>query len=342
MAVYKRKGTSIYQIEIKHNGHRIRKSSGTKSKRKAQELERRWMEELHDQVVMGRPAEMSLGEAAERYYNTIILPKSNPRVASREKYMLDKMVRVLGKDLPINFLKSPVITKFRDDLITEGKAPATVNRYLASLKAILNRAHKDWGTLDTVPPFRLLSLDNARYRWITEEEEQRLLDAAPDHIRNLIIFLVDTGARKSEALNLTWADVDLDRKPRPAVNFMQTKSGKPRSVPLTHRVTEMLRGLLLKRPESLEHVFLYHPFFGGELAPYKQPHGSWKTVCKRAGVTDIVMHDLRHTFASRLVSKSVSLLAVSTLLGHASIKMTQRYAHLAPGAFDNAIDVLES
>lgn len=342
MAVYKRKGTSIYQIEVKHNGHRVRKSSGTKCKRKAKELERRWLEELHDQVVMGRPAEMSLGEAAERYYNTIILPKSNPRVASREKYMLEKMTSALGKEVPLQLLKSPVITKFRDDLITEGKAPATVNRYLASLKAILNRAHKDWGTLTTVPPFRLLRLDNARYRWITEEEEQRLLDAAPDHIRNLIIFLVDTGARKSEALNLTWTDVDLDRKPRPAVNFMQTKSGKPRSVPLTNRVTEMLRGLLLKRPESLEHVFLYQPFFGGEIVPYKQPHGSWKNVCKRAGVSDIVMHDLRHTFASRLVTRGVSLLAVSNLLGHASIKMTQRYAHLAPGAFDDAIDVLET
>ncbi|WP_417798894.1 hypothetical protein [Terasakiella pusilla] len=99
------------------------------------------MEELHDQVAMGRPAEMSLSEAAERYYNTIILPKSNPRVASREKYMLDKMTSALGKDLPIKFLKSPVTTKFRDDLIMESK----VNRYLASLKAILNRAHKDRG-----------------------------------------------------------------------------------------------------------------------------------------------------------------------------------------------------
>lgn len=122
---------------------------------------------------------------------------------------------------------------------------------------------------------------------------------------------------------------------------MQTKSGKPRSVPLTNRVAEMLRELHLKRPEGLEHVFLYQPFFGGEIVPYSQPHGAWKTACKRAGVTDIVMHDLRHTFASRLVSKGVSLLAVSNLLGHASIKMTQRYAHLAPGAFDDAIEVLD-
>lgn len=123
MAVYKRKGTSIYQIEVKYNGHRVRKSSGTKSKRKAQELERRWMEELHNQVVMGRPTQMSLGEAAERYYNTIILPKSNPRVASREKYMLDKMTSALGKELPLKLLKSPVIAMFRDDLIRKGAPP---------------------------------------------------------------------------------------------------------------------------------------------------------------------------------------------------------------------------
>ena len=134
MAIYKRKGSQVWQIEIKHGDHRIRRSSGTKNKRDAEELARRWEEELHGQLVMGRPVEMTLGEAIERYYTTILLPKGNPRTAKRDRYALDRIKDALGENTPLKLLTTPTIVNYRDNMLADGKAPGTVNRHLASVK----------------------------------------------------------------------------------------------------------------------------------------------------------------------------------------------------------------
>lgn len=341
MAIYKRKGSKVWQIEIKQGEHRIRRSSGTKNRRDAEELARRWEDELHGQLIMGRPINMTLGEAVDRYYTTVLLPKSNPRTAKRDRYALDRIKDALGEHTPLKLLTTPTIVNYRDNMLAEDKAPGTVNRHLASVRAVLNRAKHEWGALSTVPTFKLLPLDNMRHRWLTDDEELRLLKVSSPHLRDLIVFLVDTGARKGEALDLQWANVHLGHRLRPIVTFLNTKSKKPRSVPLTKRVATMLRELKKSKPDGEEHVLLYQPFHGGDRVPFGQPHGTWKTACKRAGIADIVMHDLRHTFASRLVMRGVPLLAVSHLLGHADIKMTQRYAHLSPSTYDDAISALE-
>jgi len=341
MKVYKRNSSPNWQIEIRIGDHVHRRSSKTKIKRDAQTMAEQWEKELRAEADLGRVENITLGIAIERYFNTVIKAKNNPGAGRRERYVLDAIKATFGADLPLRMLSAPMLTEYRDKGLAEGKAPATVNRYLAIVRAILNRAHEDWGVLSVVPKFKLLSFHNMRYRFLTDEEEQRLLAASAEHLQNLIIFLLDTGARKTEALTLKWSEVALERYPRPTVSFMKTKNGKPRSVPLTARVEALLRDLKAKCPEGEPHVFLYTPHFAGEPVPFRQPHGGWKNACQRAELHDVVMHDLRHTFASRLVMKGVPLLAVSELLGHSDIKMTQRYAHLSPAAFDDAISALE-
>lgn len=350
MAVIKRAGSPYWQIEFEFDGQRVRRSSGTSRKRDAEELERQWRKELHDQLIMGKVAPMSLAEAIDRYFDTVVHPKGNRDAAARELYALNQLRTGLGPDTPLTKLSAAVIASHKDTLLAKGLAPATVNRYLAILKAILNRAKDEWGTLAVVPPIRLLPLNNARYRWLTEEEEQRVLPHCAPHLRDLVVFLIDTGARLREATQLTWSDVSLDRQPRAAVRFMQTKSGKPRSVPLSDRSEAMLHRLKADCPEAENRVFLYRPVGRGGIegkdpcfgkpVPFNNPFGTWDTARRRAGLEDVNLHDLRHTFASRLVMRGVPLLTVSKLLGHANITMTMRYAHLAPDAFDVAIDVL--
>lgn len=348
--IYKRETSPHWVIEFTFQGQRYRKSSGTSNKAKAEAVERRWRKELEDYSLLGKPREMTLGEALDRYIETVLKPKGKPRSVRSDQYGLEIIKRGLGEETRLLDLKAPAIADFRDGLIAQGKAPATVNRYLALLKAALRLAHLEWGALPCVPPIRLLRLNNARHRWLTEDEERRLLEVAAPHLRDLIVFLIDTGARRSEATGLTWRFVDLDRNGRGTVSFMDTKSGKPRSVPLTKRVREMLASWKTETTKPDDRVFLYRPMGRGDgqckrpgtPRPFGFPYEPWKTALTRAGLEDVRLHDLRHTFASRLVMRGVPLVTVSKLLGHASIQMTMRYSHLSMDAYDDAIRALET
>jgi integrase len=123
---------------------------------------------------------------------------------------------------------------------------------------------------------------------------------------------------------------------------MKTKNGSPRRVPLTIRTKELLNFLKNETRELSQYVFLYRARGSLNAVPYKNPFGSWKTALRRSNIDQSLhLHDLRHTFASRLVSNGVPIYDVSKLLGHKSITMTMQYAHLAPAAFDTAIGTLE-
>lgn len=354
MSVRLRPGSPHYQIEFKYRGERIRQSSGTASRRLAEEAERKLRHDLYGQRVLGRSVAMTLQQGVDRYISTVITPRGNPEAAEREQWAFKGIVRLIGPETPLEDLTGKRLAAFRDKVIELGRAPATANKYLAMLRAMLTRAHREWGALSEIPQVRLFKLNNARQRWLTDGEQEELLRHCPEHLANLVIFLTGTGARLSEALNLKWEAVDLKRVPRPMVSFLKTKSGKPRSVPLTNRVSALLVGIKTLAesrtiaPGHAPFVFIYAGRGrGGRGLPkgmyrsFTNPHGSWRTACQRAGISEVRLHDLRHTFASRLVMRGVPLLTVSKLLGHASITMTLRYSHLAPDALDTAIKQMD-
>ncbi|MFA9479219.1 tyrosine-type recombinase/integrase [Phycisphaerales bacterium AB-hyl4] len=362
MALYKRDGSPNWWIEFEFNGQRVRKSARTANRRRAEDVERKLRQDMHDHHVLGKPVvkSMTFEDAAERYLKTHLKPKGQKAATARnDAYKINMLVDRVGGGRLLSQITASFVAALKDDLLKEGKtdkdgkksglAPATVNRDLAILKAILRKAHDEWGCLATVPRITLLPLNNRRLRWLDADEETRLLKACDDapHLRDLVVFLMDTGARLTEATELTWDRVDMDRKPRPLVSFHDTKSGKPRSVPLPDRAGRMLARLHADRPKDKAHVFLsWHPNWKGgrhnpHAQPCGQPHGAWAKAVKRAKLEDFRIHDLRHTFASRLVQQGASLFAVSKLLGHESIQMTMRYAHLAPDELDAAISRLD-
>jgi len=345
--VYKQPKSPYWLIEVQVGGRRFRRSSKTTSKRKALALEWEWRKELSAPAAPENEPPMLLGEALDRYFQTVVQPRNRPKNAARDKYLLSRIRHDLGEETLLSAITAARISTFTDGLLQEHKTPATANRHLAVLRAVLRKAARDWGALREVPAVPLFKLRNERYRWLTEAEEARLLMASAAHLRDLLIFLLDTGARLSEAAQLTWRDVELDRKPRGMVKFMVTKSGLPRSVPLTKRVEQMLSRLKQCCPEGEARVFLHRqtgPKHGQprKAKPFSRPHRAFYSACDRAGITDFRIHDTRHTFASRLVMKGVPLLEVSKLLGHSSLRMTMRYAHLAPEAYDAAIAKLEA
>ena len=344
MPVYKQSNSRKWLVEFVIDGRRYRRSSRTTVKRKAELLEQKWRQEIHDgrfQIRTTKP--LTLEDAANRYWRNVIIPKpSREKSKKAEAYAIKVITRAFPSGRQLAGIQASDIADWRDKLLGEGKAPATINRYLATLRAILNRAKSDWNVLSNVPQIRLLPLNNPKSRVITEQEETKILRESAPHLRSLIIFLVDTGARLSEALDVTWDNIDLPADHRGRVRLMRTKNGRPRVVPLTARVREMILSLRFGEDDPCQPIFLYQPSGADHGVQFRNPFKAWKGALRRAGVDqDLRLHDLRHTFASRLVSRGVPLYNVQRLLGHQTITMTQRYAHLSPTTFDAAIQRLE-
>ena len=165
----------------------------------------------------------------------------------------------------------------------------------------------------------------------------------------------DAGARKSEALELTWDNVELDRKPRPVVHFTETKGGKVRSVPLPLRCADILRHRRLMVPLAQRLVFverarkdIWETMRTGQLyakkghwIPLSGLPKRWRDARLAAELPELRMHDLWHTYASKLVRRGVPLLPVSKLLGHCNIGVTMKYAHLWVQDLDEYVGVLD-
>lgn len=358
MSVFKRSGSPIWQIEFQHNGQRYRESSGTPVKADAQAREAQMKAELREAAIHGGIEELTLTEGFERYYVTRIKPTAKQANANKVLDAIGRIQRDLGPETLLSELTTPVLTRWRDSLrraTPEGDsepgiplAPASKNRYRDTLLAMLRMAHDDWGALAKMPRLPRVKQGEQVTRWLTEDEEQRLLEASSEHLRELLTFLLDTGARKSEAVGLEWPQVRLDVD-RPVVQFINTKGGRPRGVPVPNRTAELLRRLHDEESErggarvaAAGHVFMWIPPGTSEPVPYADPKKGFRAARTRAGLgSDVTIHVMRHTYASRLVMRGESIYDVSKLLGHSSVKMTERYAHLAPDHLEATVAALD-
>ena len=235
------------------------------------------------------------------------------------------------------FMRSNEIARFDDDLVDrlivhyrrEGNSNATINRKLAAFYKLLRKAERA-GLIKRLPTYVRLPERNARIRFLTPDEERVLLRklGGRDMIyRHLCVFLTDTGARVGEALGLKHGDVHGGK-----ATFWVTKSGRSRTVPLTDRAVRVLADQARRPGGPFLHVryqrFRYH----------------WNAVKKEMGLKDdrqFVPHMLRHTCASRLVQAGIDLRRVQAFLGHRTIQMTLRYAHLATDDLDQCVIALD-
>ncbi len=213
----------------------------------------------------------------------------------------------------------------------EPRAIATVNRYLATFKSVFLLGIEN-EKLDR-NPFRKVKLqkeNNARVRFLMEEEEARLLKIIPRAFQANVLVALHTGIRFSEQTRLKWDDLDLKQK---ILTVRNSKPGDPRHIPLNAVALEMLKEI----PPMINCPFV---FYTEEGAQRRELPRQWEDWLKQAQIENFHWHDLRHTFASRLVMRGVDLYTVKELLGHHSIEMTQRYAHLAPDYLKRSVEVL--
>lgn len=345
MTVFKR--GDIYWTEFVYKGQRIRQSTGARTRKLADEYETKLRRELHEQVMLGRTKEMTFGEATDHYTATNIKTRRrNPDGTARSGTKDDlgrikRMEAYFGTDTSLSRVIAPAkIAEYRKHLLGTGIKPNSANRILNILRAVLNAAFKAGG-LAREPIVENFAANDARERFLTEDEEGRLLKACPAYLRALVQFYLDTGARHDEGIKLTWDRVSLVKDGRSSVTFTDTKNGKARTVPLPARTAAMLTRMRPKNLKKQPRVFLWKPPGAKTAVPFSDPKKAWETARTAAKLDGLRIHDLRHTYASKLIKRRVPLYEVSKLMGHSSIRMTERYAHLVQGQLESAVAALD-
>ncbi|ATU92232.1 tyrosine-type recombinase/integrase [Phyllobacterium zundukense] len=210
-----------------------------------------------------------------------------------------------------------------------GNSNATINRKMAALSKLLRKACK-MGDIYNLPEFRRQKERQGRIRFLEAEEEQRLFSAIRarcDDSYRLSVFLVDTGCRLGEAIGLNWNDLQDSRS-----TFWLTKSGRSRTAPLTARARELIQ---------IPHGRLKGPFSMHNQVRFRAIWNDAKAEVGLGKDDQVVPHILRHTCASRLVRGGIDIRRVQIWLGHQTLSMTMRYAHLATNDLDSCVAVLE-
>ena len=326
MRLYKRKDSpNWWATWSDQNGKRIRRSSGTSDRKLAEALTASWVKDDFMEDHFGKKPDLAFSEILLRYAKA--LKRNNPEhFMDKNRYRIKFLAERFG-DFKVSELTFRVIQDFVDERL-ETVSSGMVLKDVAYIKAAINRARREELT-DFVPNFPRIKPSRPRNRWLTFDEEERLVQAAAPHLKPIIRFAADTGGRRSELLGLDWRYVNMKNR---RVTFVQTKNGEDRTVRLCERAHQTLSNL---GPKDSGPVFTYR---GKALKGFKH---SFDTAREKAGIEDFRFHDLRHTFASRLVQGGVPLYDVMHLTGHKSLEMVQRYAHLAPDFQEEAIAVLD-
>jgi integrase len=307
-------------------GHRVEESTGTSDRRTAEEIRAKREAEIHRGQIYGREATATFAEAALSYLEN-----------GGSRKFIEPVIKHFGTK-PLAKIDYAAI-EAGSMKVYPNVAPSTRNRqFFTPTVAILN--YGAMMGLCAKPVVRRPKSPEGRIRWITIEEADRLIEAAADHMKPLITFLLYTGARTGEALWLDWRDVNLGKA---HVTFGKTKNGEPRGVPLHDRVIPALAnikhrsGEVFRRPDGK----LYARSRSiDDTSAGSRIKTAFKAACRRAGIEDFHPHDCRHTWATWHYQANRDLGALMKLGGWKSVKMVMRYAHTNVDELSHTIDKL--
>ncbi len=221
---------------------------------------------------------------------------------------LRRLTELIGPSLPLDDFDANAADDLVAALTATGITPGTINRYLSCVSAFLRFCYKRKFRTVPLPELEWRDEDEGRIRWLSYEEEARLMELLPSPVSTVVYVAIRTGMRASELLNLKPDQV----QPR-WVHLWKTKNGSPRSVPISDDIYEVLAPLVRVMPT------------------YPQLRWSWEKAKDAMGLRHdktFVFHACRHTFATRAVQAGVNIRVLQKLMGHKTIQTTLRYAHV--------------
>jgi len=351
MSVFKRNGIGNYYIQFNYRGKTYVKSSRSTNKRTAERMEREWRDQIHARMEMGERQRITLKGALEGF-------KASKKNTASERYALHA-ANVLNEHFPTHLnldeIQSWHLTKFKSKREQGGSAAQTIKHNFQALRGACQWA-KDNGYMVKELEFPKLKIDNKRLRFLSIEEEKRLLveldpkidlpyrpsyedrPAKENCMRqdnyDLVILLLDTGARYGEIAGITWDRINMEEN---TINLWRPKVKNESIICMTSRVHEVLQ----RRSEEKQTEYVFTNEKGD--GPRNHATSGIKKAMKRAGIKGFTIHDFRHTCASRLIQNGLSLYEVASILGHTDVQTTQRYAHLeCRDVSQRARDIMEA
>jgi integrase len=339
MSVRRRRGKKwMYDFTIKGVRYRgIIEDARTQADAKAGEARER------ENIASGKPARAVGSGAFINYAEDVFLgwSKENKRSWTDDIYHVRTFKAYFG-DKSFNDITPMLIEKFkRDRRNTPTKAGnpralASVNREIQLLSKIFNQAITDGAAaVNPCASVKKYREDNARTRYVTEEEESRLVAALTgqrSHLRPIVLLAIHTGMRRGELLSRHWSHVDFNLG---VIRVTNTKSGADRTVPMN----QMVRTELVNLAEANGRVGPVFPSMKRKAA-LVEIKKAFAAARAEAGLSDVHFHDLRHTFGTRLAEKGASAFDIAELMGHSDLRMTKRYTHATSQSLRRAVDSL--
>lgn len=276
----------------------------------------------------------------DKWFNTYVITNNKPSEQLNKKTAIKNHLKPFFGKMDLDKISALNIEEFKALKQAEGKCNKSINNYLGMLSKCLNCA-EEWGVIKNAPRTKHLKVPPQKFRFLTEEEYNKLLEEAQKINREfyeMVLFTLRTGVRVGELMAIRWEDIDFDRQNvtirRSIVNGIigSPKSNKTRQIPLSDDIFSVIKN----KKRNLKDSNIWKM----ETSRFSL-NRKLKRACRRFGFKVGGWHDLRHTFASKLANNGVALQVIQALLGHSDLKMTQRYAHLEPLTLSDAIKTLE-
>lgn len=326
--LFRRPDSSVWHayISVTVGGRRvvIRETTGCESQREATEWATRRVAQIASAPAVTH--EITLDAACAKWW---LEYGQNLNSAPSMFSLLRNLTRQFDSRLLLSQITKLDVSNFIAASQKQGRGSATINRYLCCLSSICTRARDYWEC--NVPAFKILSFrlreprENIKF-FRDMDEIRRLVAGASEHLRPIIWCALYTGLRRGRILGLRWDQIDWDNQ---QIVYLG-KDNQPHSVPLVAPLSDILR----KLPHTCEFVFTYRGL------PIRDVKLAWRSAFRRSGVPYRNFHALRHTTATWLLRQSGNLKVVQQVLGHHSLTVTTKYAHLVNDESARAMDSL--
>jgi integrase len=335
MTILRRGNSKYLYVQFQIGGKTIIKSSRSTSRKVAEQLEAQLRTQAHGRIFLGHKPSLSLAEALNRFAATKTGTPNHRNVLGHIRTIL----RVIPGPTLLERLSSDQIEAYCQSRRDAGIGSQALKHGIAALKGAIGLARRQgYLVADVAFPTVKLSAGRLRYLSPTEEaallrelEPNRQLNGLSKHtsrspemmavlqdLYDLIVVLLDTGARCGEIRALEWPQIDLEKR---AIRLWRPKVRNESVIFMTERMFQ----ILTRRHRQLRGKYVFTNKAGG---PRCHPRNSWRKAFNRAGLHDCTIHTLRHTHATRLIQNGLSIYEVQTVLGHSDPKTTMRYAHL--------------